>query len=124
MIKLIAAVVGALLAGVLVVGIVVVFHRTPGPENWDMGTPMLMLGALLPAGVIGAVGGFLVPWGGKMVVCSPRCWLEPSHWGWCCCSRSASSRFPICRGRNSSRPARPNAPPGRRAERKGMSRTG
>ena len=58
MTKGLAALAGALVAPLAVVLGVALLYPHRGPENWDMGTPMLTLAALLPAALIGATIGY------------------------------------------------------------------
>jgi hypothetical protein len=58
--KAFAALGGAVAAVLIVlVGVGTLYHA-PTHDNWDMGTPMLTLAALLPAALFGAVIGFLL----------------------------------------------------------------
>ena len=57
--KLLGALAGAILAPIVVLLGVGLLYRSPGPESWDMGTPMITMAALLPAAVLGAVVGYV-----------------------------------------------------------------
>ena len=58
--KAFAALGGAVAAVLIVlVGVVTLYHP-PTHDNWDFGTPMLTMAALLPAALLGAVVGFLL----------------------------------------------------------------
>jgi hypothetical protein len=58
MTKGLAALAGALVAPLIVVLGVAVRYPHRGPENWDLGTPMITIAALLPAAIIGATIGY------------------------------------------------------------------
>jgi hypothetical protein len=58
--KAFAALGGAIAAVLIVLFGVLEFYHPPTHDNWDFGTPMLTLGALLPAALLGAVIGFLL----------------------------------------------------------------
>ena len=76
--KILGALAGAVLAPVVVIAGVLLLYRPRGSENWDMGTPMLTMAALLPAAFLGAVVGYvtvdLVRAGDRKAVC----WLGGS----------------------------------------------
>jgi hypothetical protein len=58
--KALAALAGAVTAVLIVlVGVGTLYHP-PTHDNWDLGTPLLTLAALLPAALLGAVVGFLL----------------------------------------------------------------
>ena len=57
--KILGALAGAVLAPVVVIAGVLLLYRPRGSENWDMGTPMLTMAALLPAAFLGAVVGYV-----------------------------------------------------------------
>jgi hypothetical protein len=58
--KAFAALGGAVTAVLIVLFGVFALYQPPSHDNWDMGTPMLTLAALLPAALFGAVIGFLL----------------------------------------------------------------
>jgi hypothetical protein len=58
--KAFAALGGAAAAVLIVLFGVFALYHPPSHDNWDMGTPMLTLAALLPAALFGAVIGFLL----------------------------------------------------------------
>ena len=57
--KALGALAGALAAPLIVVVGVAVLYPRRGPENWDFGTPLITLAALIPAAFIGAVIGYV-----------------------------------------------------------------
>jgi hypothetical protein len=58
--KFLAALAGAIVAPIVVVRGVAVLYWGPSSENWDLGTPFLTLGALLPAAFLGAAVGYVI----------------------------------------------------------------
>jgi hypothetical protein len=58
--KFLAALAGAIVAPIVVLLGVAVLYSAPSPESWDLGTPLLTLGALLPAAFLGAAVGYVI----------------------------------------------------------------
>jgi hypothetical protein len=58
--KVLAVLAGAIAAVLIVLAGVFTLYDPPSHDNWDMATPMLTLGALLPAALFGGVIGFLL----------------------------------------------------------------